>query len=65
MGTQDQLNVAKNRLTKDEMLSVVGGAKLSGTIINAFTNAYKTLYGFGQNFGSSLRRLIKKKLCSL
>lgn len=64
MVIQDQLNVA-SKLSNEEMLQVVGGAKISGTVINAFTSAFKVLYGFGQNFGSSLRRIIKKKLCSL
>ena len=44
---------------------VVGGAKFSGTIINAFTSAFKTLYGIGQDFGSAIRRIRRKKLCSL
>ena len=64
MVIQDQLNVS-SKLSNEEMLQVVGGAKISGTVINAFTSAFKVLYGFGQNFGSSLRRIIKKKLCSL
>ena len=64
MVIQDQLNVA-SKLSNEEMLQVVGGAKISGTVINAFTSAFKVLYGFGQNFGSSLRRIIKKKLCRL
>lgn len=60
----DQLNVV-NRLSKDEMLQIVGGVNLSGTLVNAFTSAFKTLYGFGQNFGSSLRRIIRRRMCSL
>lgn len=63
MGILDQSNV--DRLSRNELLCVVGGVSLSGTIVNAFVSAYKTLYSFGQNFGSSLRRIIKKKLCSL
>lgn len=64
MVIQDPLNVA-GKLSKDEMLQVVGGVKISGTVVNAFTSAFKVLYGFGQNFGSALRRIIKKRLCSL
>lgn len=63
MGIQDQLNVDK-KLSNNELLYVVGGASISGTIVNAFVSVYKTLYSFGQNFGSSLRRIYKKKLCS-
>lgn len=64
MVIQDPLNVA-GKLSKDEMLQVVGGVKISGTVVNAFTSAFKVLYGFGQDFGSALRRIIKKRLCSL
>lgn len=64
MVIQDPLNVA-GKLSKDEMLQVVGGVKISGTVVNAFTSAFKVLYGFGQDFGSALRRIVKKKLCSL
>ncbi|MGN0992976.1 MAG: hypothetical protein ACI4PE_03555 [Bacilli bacterium] len=64
MVIQDPLNVA-DKLSKDEMLQVVGGVKISGTVVNAFTSAFKVLYGFGQEFGSALRRIIKKRLCSL
>ena len=64
MVIQDPLNVA-GKLSKDEMLQVVWGVKISGTVVNAFTSAFKVLYGFGQEFGSALRRIIKKRLCSL
>ena len=64
MVIQDPLNAA-DKLSKDEMLQVVGGVKISGTVVNAFTSAFKVLYGFGQEFGSALRRIIKKRLCSL
>lgn len=64
MDMLDQLNV-DNRLSKNELLVIIGGASVSGTLVNAFTSAFKALYGFGQNFGSSVRRIVKKKLCSL
>lgn len=51
-------------VTDDELLMIIGGASVSGTVVNAFTSAFKTLYGFGQDFGGSLRRIITKKLCS-
>lgn len=64
MGMLDQLNV-DNRLSNKELLAVIGGASISGTLVNAFTSAFKALYGFGQNFGTAIRRITKKKLCSL
>lgn len=63
MDMLDQLNV-ENKLTKSEMLEVIGGKSISGTIVNAFTSAFKVLYGFGQEFGSAVRRVRRKKLCS-
>lgn len=63
MDTLDQLNVV-SKLTNNELKMVEGGG-LSGTIVNAFTSAFKALYGFGQEFGSSIRRIRKRKLCSL
>lgn len=63
MDMLDQLNV-ENKLTKSEMLGVIGGRSISGTIVNAFTSAFKVLYGFGQEFGSAVRRVRRKKLCS-
>lgn len=63
MDMLDQLNV-ENKLTKSEMLEVIGGRSISGTIVNAFTSAFKVLYGFGQEFGSAVRRVRRKKLCS-
>jgi len=64
MDMSDQLNV-EIRLTKSEMQSIIGGASLSGTIVNAFNSAFKTIYGFGQNFGTAVRRIAKRKLCKL
>lgn len=60
----DQLNVVKqNKLSSKDLNMVYGGGLISGSLLNAFTSAFKVLYGFGQNFGSSIRRVYKKKLC--
>lgn len=64
MDMQDHLNVA-DRLTINELKLIVGGRSLSGTIINAFTSAFKTVYGFGQDFGGAMRRFKKRQLCQL
>lgn len=65
MGTLDQLNVVEDKLSREGLKMIVGGARFSGSIINAFTSAFKTLYGIGQDFGSAIRRIRRKKLCSL
>lgn len=64
MVTQDLLNV-DTKLSKGELLCVIGGVSITGTFVNAFTAAFKVLYGFGQDFGSSVRRIAKKRLCNL
>ena len=46
-----------------ELFNVVGGVSITGSIINAFSNALKTIYGFGQDFGGGLRRIITKNVC--
>lgn len=63
MAMLDQLNVV--RLKDNELMVIQGGASISGTLVNAFTSAFKALYGFGQNFGTAIRRITSKKLCSL
>lgn len=66
MDIQDHLNVDKVKLQNDELKIVIGGkTSISGTLINAGVSAFKTIYSFGQYFGSAIRRIYKKKLCSL
>ena len=51
-------------INDEELLMIYGGASLSGTVVNAFTYTFKTFYGFGQDFGGAIRRIITKKLCN-
>ena len=64
MVMQDHQGVA-DRLSNQELLFVSGGRSISGTLVNAFTSAFKTVYGFGQDFGSAIRRLISRNLCTM
>ena len=48
---------------KNELLNTIGGG-VTGTLINAFNGIVKTIYTFGQTFGSAMRRLTTKKVCS-
>lgn len=54
-----------DRLSNYELLQIVGGRSISGTLVNAFNSAFKTIYGFGQDFGGAMRRFLSRKLCSL
>lgn len=64
MDMQDHLDVV-DKLSKDELQMIIGGRSISGTVINAFTSAFKTIYGFGQDFGGAIRRFRKRALCGL
>ena len=63
MVMQDLKNV-ENRLKLQELKLIEGGKSISGSVISALSNGFKTIYGFGQDFGGAIRRIIKKKLCS-
>lgn len=46
------------KLEKTEALTITGGAGLTATFISACNTIFKTLYGFGQNLGESIKRLV-------
>ena len=52
-------------LTEDEMLNVVGGINISGTLIKSFTSAIEIVLDIGRSLGTAIRRLGKKSICSL
>ncbi len=54
----------KKELNNAELLQVAGGVSISGTLINAFTSAFKAVYNMGKDFGRSLRSAIKRKICN-
>ena len=64
MDMLDRQNAA-NKLSRQELVQVAGGRSISGTLINAFTSAFKTIYGFGQDFGGAIRRFRTRNLCEL
>lgn len=52
-------------LNKKELMKIEGGFSLSGSIINAFTSAVKTIVDLGRSLGSSIRRISTNNLCKL
>lgn len=50
-------------MKNEEMLLIVGGAGISGTLINAFSRLVTTLLSIGQVIGSAIRRLQTKTTC--
>lgn len=52
-------------LNDNELDSIYGGATISGTVINAFTNIIKVLFDAGHSVGSAIRRISENNLCPL
>ena len=53
------------KCSDEKLEEVIGGASVSGTIINAFTNVIKVLIDAGIGVGSAIRRVHDDKLCPL
>lgn len=52
-------------LERNELLRIVGGFSITGTLINALVGAGKFIYSTGQALGSSLRRIGSRNVCPL
>lgn len=52
-------------LSKNELLQVVGGINITGTLISAITKAVSVVMDVGRSFGSAIRRAIGGKMCSI
>ena len=51
-------------LKDNETVNVVGGASyITAALVSALTKAISAIYGFGQNLGSAIYRLIHKQHC--
>ncbi len=48
-----------------ELVQIIGGVSVSGTLINSFSTILKTISSLGRSFGSSLRRIASNTLCPL
>ena len=54
-----------NNLNDYQLNCIVGGASLSGTLINAVSKLINTLLDLGRNVGSAIRYLRSGKTCKL
>lgn len=52
------------KLDNNELMIVMGGFNITGTIINALTSAGKFIYSLGQSLGSAIRRISSNNLCT-
>ena len=51
-------------LKENETVNIVGGASIiTAALVSAVSKAISLIYGFGQNLGSSIYRLIRKQHC--
>lgn len=49
----------------NDLMLIVGGFNITGTIINAFTSAGKFIYNLGQSLGSAIRRIGNNNICQV
>lgn len=52
-------------LNKEELLIIIGGASISGTLINAFVRAINAALEVGRSLGSAIRRVVNGQPCKL
>lgn len=64
MDMLDQKN-AMIKIRKNELREIDGGTSITGAIINAFTDAVKTVYDIGRSLGNAFRRIKEDKLCEV
>ena len=51
-------------LKDNESINIVGGTSwLTAAMVSAVSKIVMTIYGFGQNLGSAIYRLIRKQHC--
>lgn len=53
------------KLTNKEAKMIVGGASITGTLINSLIKGFNSFMDIGRYFGSSLRRMFGGSYCSL
>ena len=53
------------KINKKELKTIDGGTSITGSIINAFTDAIKTVYDIGRSLGNAFRRIKEDKLCEV
>lgn len=52
-------------ISKEELRQINGGTSITGSLIDAFTDAVKTIFEVGKSLGSSFRRIKENKLCKI
>ncbi len=50
-------------LESEELIDIVGGAAITGTLLNAITRFITTVYEWGRAIGSTISRMKNKNYC--
>lgn len=53
------------RIDDSSLCNIKGGADITSTLVNAFTNVIKVLFDAGHSVGSAIRRFAEGDLCPL
>jgi hypothetical protein len=53
------------KLSNKEAKMIIGGAGITGTLLNSLIKGFNTLMDIGRYLGSSLRRLIGGRSCPI
>ena len=53
------------KINNNDLYKIIGGGAITGTLLTAITKGVTTIYNIGRALGSSLRRAISGKYCSL
>ncbi len=54
-----------DQLSKTELVQVVGGFSINGTVINALARGIEVVLDVGRSFGTAIRRWQEGRLCPL
>ena len=52
-------------LNKNQLINIVGGINISGTLINSIVKGINAILDLGRSLGSSIRRIKSGNICSL
>lgn len=52
-------------LDNNELLNVMGGVSITGTLISAISRGINTLLDFGRSLGTAIRRISSNGMCSV
>lgn len=54
-----------NNLTEEQLERMVGGASITGSLVQALNTTLKTIFDLGRSLGSAIRRWRGKAICEI